>query len=103
MIIFFLLSILAAGGLCYGAFLFLQNRILDETLKYDDAKGYYLIACIVFGFIVCAGSFYVGQKLQYDAQEATSSWLALVLLMDVMAALLLLIYGLVKMRQPEHY
>ncbi len=103
MLIFFLLSVLVAGGLCYGAFVFLQYRILEETLKFDDAKGYYLISCIVVGFVVCSGSFYVGQVLGFDVQDATSSMLALVLLMDIMAALLMLIYGLVKLRQPEHY
>lgn len=103
MFIFFVISILISGGLCFGAFVLLQHQILEERLKFDDAKGYYLIACIVIGFFSCAGSFYFGQKLGFDVQESTSSILALVLLMDIMSAMLVLIYGLVKFRQPEHY
>lgn len=100
---FFVVSVLISGGLCFGAFFILQHQVLEENLKFDDAKGYYLMACIVIGFFSCSGSFYFGQKFGFDIQESTSSILALVLLMDIMSALLVLIYGLVKFRQPEHY
>ena len=47
--------------------------------------------------------FYAGQALGYDQQEQTSAAMALGILLDIMVTLLVLIYGLVKFREPEHY
>lgn len=103
MAVFFLVSILATVAIGLGVFMLLQHKVFDESLKLDDAKGYYLVICILIGFVACAGSLYTGQMLGFDLQEANSLLLSLVLLMDVMAALMVLIYGLMKFRQPEHY
>lgn len=103
MFVFFLISVLTTIAIGLGAFMLLQHRVLDESLKLDDAKGYYLMACILIGFMTCAGSLYAGQALGFDLQETNSLLLSLVLLMDIMAALMVLIYGLMKFRQPEHY
>lgn len=103
MIVFFVIGILLAGSLAYGAYYLLQMQVLEERLTLDDAKGYYLIACILVAFLVSAGFFYAGQALGYDQQEQTSTAMALGILLDIMVTLLVLIYGLVKFREPEHY
>lgn len=100
---FFVLGILVSSAGAYGLYHVFQYFVLLERLKLDDAKGYYLISCIVTAFIVSAVSFYIGQLLGYDQKEPTSSMMALAILLDIMATLLVLIYGLVKLREPEHY
>ena len=103
MIAFFLVSMGIAGALCFAAYYLIQMKVLEEVLTLDDGKGYYLIACILIGFVVSAAGFYVGQTAGYDQQEATSTMMALAILLDIMIALLTLIYGLVKFREPERY
>lgn len=103
MIFYFLFGVLLAGGLAYGAYYLLQNWVLEERLDLDDAKGYYLIGCIVLAFLVSASCFYFGQLLGYGQDEHSSTLMALCILLDIMATLLVLIYGLVKFREPEHY
>lgn len=100
---FFALGILIASASAYGLYYVFQHFVLLERVKMDDAKGYYLIACILVAFIISAVSFYVGQMLGYGQQEQTSSLMALAILLDIMATLLVLIYGLVKFHEPEHY
>ena len=89
--------------ICYGAYRIFQQRVNSGLLTLDDAKGYYLIAAILIGFLGSALSFYVGQVLGYSNQEESSSAMALAILLDIMAALLTLIWGLVKFHQPEKY
>lgn len=103
MIVFFVLGMLLAGALAYGGYFLLQAQVLEERLTLDDAKGYYLITCILVAFLVSAGFFYAGQVLGYGQQEQTSAAMALGILLDIMVTLLVLIYGLVKFREPEHY
>lgn len=100
---FFVLGILIASVGAYGMYYVFQHYVLLERMKLDDAKGYYLISCIVMAFIISAASFYIGQQLGYDQKEPTSSMMALAILLDIMATLLVLIYGLVKFHEPEHY
>lgn len=89
--------------ICYGAYRIFQQRVNIGLLTLDDAKGYYLIAAILIGFLGSALSFYVGQILGYSNQEESSSAMALVILLNIMAALLTLIWGLVKFHEPEKY
>jgi hypothetical protein len=103
MIAFFVVSMTVAGAVCFVAYYLLQQKVLEESLSLDDGKGYFLIACILIGFLVSAGGFYVGQVAGYDQQEGTSTMMALAILLDIMVTLLTLIYGLVKFREPEHY
>ena len=103
MIFYFLFGLILAGGLAYGAYYLLQNRVLEELLSLDDAKGYYLIGCILVAFFVSASTFYLGQVLGYGQDEQSSTLMALCILLNIMATLLVLIYGLVKFREPEHY
>lgn len=103
MLVFFLSGLILSGALAYGAYYLLQRLVFEERLSLDDAKGYYLIGCILVAFAVSAGCFYVGQGLGYDQQEETSTTMALGILLDIMVTLLVLIYGLVKFREPEHY
>lgn len=103
MIAFFLVSMGIAGVVCFVAYFLLQRKVLEETLTLDDGKGYFLVACILIGFLISAGGFYVGQTAGYDQQEGTSTMMALAILLDIMVTLLVLIYGLVKFREPEHY
>lgn len=103
MISYFLVGMGLAGVICYMAYFLLQRKVLEETLTLDDGKGYFLVACILVGFAVSAGCFYVGQVIGYDQQEATSTMMALAILFDIMVTLLTLIYGLAKFREPEHY
>lgn len=100
---FFGLGILVASASAYGLYYIFQHYVLLERMKLDDAKGYYLISCIVTAFVISAVSLYVGQLLGYDQKEPTSSMMALAILLDIMATLLVLIYGLVKFHEPEHY
>ena len=69
----------------------------------DDAKGYFLITCIVVGFLVSAGFFWAGQVMGYDQTEETSQAMGLAVLLDAMTALLCLIWGLVTLHEPEQY
>ena len=78
----------------------IENEIAVITM--DDGKGYFLVACILIGFVVSVTCFYVGQTLGYQ-QEDTSTMMALAILLDIMVTMLTLIYGLVKFREPEHY
>lgn len=103
MFFFFLVGLLLAGALSYAAYYFLQEQVLNESLSLDDAKGYYLVVCILVAFVVSASCFYIGQLIGFDQQEETSTMMALAILLDIMVTLLVLIYGLVKFREPEHY
>jgi cation transporter-like permease len=77
--------------------------VLEEMLTLDDGKGYYLVACILIGFMLALGGFYTGQALGFDQQEGTSTMMALAILLYIMVTMLTLIFGLVKFREPEHY
>ena len=103
MIAFFVVSMGVAGAICFAAYHLLQQRVLEETLTLDDGKGYFLVACILIGFVVSAAGFYIGQVVGYDQNDGTSTMMALAILLDIMVTLLTLIYGLVKFREPEHY
>jgi uncharacterized membrane protein len=103
MIAYFIISISTTGLICYGAYRFFQQRVNTCQLTLDDAKGYYLIAAILIGFLASGISFYVGQVLGYSNQEESSSAMALAILLDIMVALLTLIWGLVRFHQPEKY
>ncbi|MGK0250247.1 MAG: hypothetical protein ACI910_003016 [Oleispira sp.] len=103
MIAYFIISISMTALVCYGAYRILQKQVDTCQLTLDDAKGYYLIAAILIGFLGSAISFYIGQVLGYSNQEESSSAMALAILLDIMAALLTLIWGLVTFHQPEKY
>jgi hypothetical protein len=103
MIAYFMISISMTAIICYGAYRFFQQQVNTCQLTLDDAKGYYLIAAILIGFLGSAISFYVGQVLGYSNQEESSSAMALAILLDIMVALLTLIWGLVRFHQPEKY
>lgn len=103
MLMYFLSGLIVSGMLVLGIFYLLQNLVLEERMSLDDAKGYYLIGSILIAFVVSAGCFYMGQSLGYDQQENTATAMALGILLDIMVTLLVLIYGLVKFREPEHY
>jgi hypothetical protein len=103
MIAYFIISISMTALICYGAYRIFQQQVNTCRLTLDDAKGYYLIAAILIGFLGSAVSFYVGQVLGYSNQEESSSAMALAILLDIMAALLTLIWGLVRFHQPEKY
>jgi len=103
MIAYFMISISMTALICYGTYRIFQLKVNTFQLTLDDAKGYYLIAAILIGFLGSAVSFYVGQVLGYSNQEESSSAMALAILLDIMAALLTLIWGLVRFHQPEKY
>jgi len=103
MVVYFLVGMVLSAGLCFGAYWFIQQKVLEEVLSLDDGKGYYLVACILIGFVLALGCFYTGQSLGYDQQEESSTMMALAILLDIMVAMLTLIFGLVKFREPEHY
>jgi hypothetical protein len=103
MIAYFIISISMTAIICYCAFRFFQQQVNTCQLTLDDAKGYYLISAIFIGFLGSALSFYVGQVLGYSDQEDSSTAMALAILLDIMAALLTLIWGLVKFHEPEKY
>ena len=50
-----------------------------------------------------AGFFWAGQVMGYDQAEETSQAMGLAILLDVMVALLSLIWGLVSLKEPEQY
>lgn len=103
MLVYFVAGVLLAGGLTFSAYYFLQAQVLGETLKIDDGKGYFLISAIVVAFLMSAASFFVGQRLGFDLNEQDSGLMALCILFNIMAALAVLIYGLVRFHEPEHY
>jgi hypothetical protein len=103
MIAYFIISISMTALICYGTYRIFQQQVDTCKLTLDDAKGYYLIAAILIGFLGSAISFYVGQVLGYSNQEESSSAMALAILLDIMAALLTLIWGLMNFHQPEKY
>jgi len=103
-----MVSYFVAGGLvtflcCGGLRWWMQSLLNKESMRLDDAKGYYLIACIVVGFLMSAGFFVAGQQIGYDQQTETSQAMGLAILLDVMVALLCLIWGLVTLHEPEQY
>jgi len=100
---FFMVGITVTVVLCFGAYLILQRRVLEEQMSLDDAKGFLLISSVLFSFMVCTACFYIGQVLGYDRQEETSTLLALSILLDITAGLISLIVGLQRMHEPEHY
>lgn len=103
MLMYFVVGMVVAAVLAYGAYYVLQVQVLTERLSLDDGKGYYLISCIVSGFLISAGFFWLGQSFGYDQQEHSSTMMALSLLLNIMVTLLVLIYGLVRFHEPEHY
>ncbi|ASP38707.1 hypothetical protein CHH28_08440 [Bacterioplanes sanyensis] len=100
---FFIVGVMAAAGVCLAVYFWLQQKVVNETLSLDDGKGYYLIACIIIGFAAAAGAFVAGQMLGYDASDNTSTMMALAILLNVMASLLALIFGLVRFHEPEQF
>ena len=103
MIAYFIISTSMTAMICYYTHRFFQQWVDKDQLLVDDAKGYFLISAIFIGFTASAISFYVGQTLGYGEQEATSTAMGLAILLDVMAALLTLIWGLAHFREPEQY
>lgn len=100
---YFVTGMVLAAAMCFGAYWVLQQKVLEEVMSLDDGKGYFLVACILIGFVLALGCFYVGQSLGYDQQESSSTMMALAILLDIMVTMLTLIFGLVKFRNPEHY
>ncbi len=103
MAVYFLTGCLITLVMCGSIRWWIQNLLNREQLLLDDAKGYFLIACIVVGFLVSAGFFWAGQVLGYGETQETSEAMGLAILVDVMIALLSLIWGLVSLREPEKY
>lgn len=103
MAVYFLSGVLVTLVLCTSVRWWIQSLLNQERLLLDDAKGYFLITCIVVGFLVCAGFFWIGQVAGYDQVEETSQTMGLAILLDVMVALLGLIWGLVSLKEPEQY
>lgn len=103
MLAYFVIGVLLAGGLVYALYYYLQLLVLKEHLSIDDGKGYLLIAAIVVAFLMSAGSFWLGSALGFDQSQQTSGLMALCILFNIMAALMVLIYGLVRFHEPEHY
>ena len=68
MVAYFVIGMALAAALCFGAYWVLQQRVLEEMLTLDDGKGYYLVACILIGFMLALGGFYTGQALGFDQQ-----------------------------------
>ena len=60
MAIYFLSGVLITLVLCGGIRWWIQRLLAQEKLMLDDAKGYFLITCIVVGFLVSAGFFWAG-------------------------------------------
>ena len=100
---YFIAGSLLTLSLCGGLRFWMQQLLNKEKMLLDDAKGYYLIACIVTGFLMSAGFFALGQQIGYDQQTETSQAMGLAILLDVMVALLCLIWGLATLREPEQY
>ncbi len=100
---YFVSGALTALLFCGVARWWMQALLNKEKLKLDDAKGYYLVSCFVVGFLVSAGFFFLGQQIGYDQQADTSQAMGLAVLLDVMTALLCLIWGLVTLHEPEQY
>lgn len=103
MAVYFLTGSLITLVMCGSLRWWLQSLLRREQLMLDDAKGYFLIACIVVGFLVSAGFFWAGQILGYGDTQETSEAMGLAILLDVMVALFSLIWGLVSLREPEQY
>lgn len=103
MLAYFIVGVLLAGGITYAAYYFLQDRVLKEALSIDDGKGYFLISVIVIAFAMSGASFFIGQTFGFDTNEQDSGLMALCILFNIMTALAVLIYGLVRFREPEHY
>ena len=77
MLAYFLIGMVLAAALCFGAYWLIQQKVLEEVLSLDDGKGYFLVACILIGFVLALGGFYTGQTLGFDQQEASSTLMAL--------------------------
>lgn len=103
MTLYFVTGLVLATALALAMYYVLQDWVLKEKLKLDDAKGYFLIGCIVIAFAISALYFYLGQQFGFDQEEQRATIMALSILLDIMATLLALIYGLVKFHEPEHY
>jgi len=103
MAVYFLSGVLVTLVLCSGTRWWLQWMLSKETMRLDDAKGYFLILCILFGFLSCAGFFWAGQSAGYGDNPETSQAMGLSLLLDLGVALLSLIWGLVSLKEPEQY
>ncbi|GAA6144616.1 hypothetical protein [Thalassolituus maritimus] len=103
MAVYFLSGVLITLVLCASVRWWIQSLLNQDRLFLDDAKGYFLITCIVVGFLVSAGFFWAGQIIGYDQAEETSQAMGLAILLDVMVALLSLIWGLVSLKEPEQY
>ena len=84
MLAYFMVGMVLAAALCFGAYWLIQQKVLEETLSLDDGKGYFLVACILIGFVLALGGFYTGQTLGYDQQEASSTLMALAILLYIM-------------------
>lgn len=103
MFFYFISGILLSLGVSYVLYAFFRDKVLAEELKLDDAKGFYLIGCIAVAFALSALFFIAGQKFGYDGNEDTSTLMAISILLDIMMVILMLILGLVKIQEPEHY
>ncbi|MEN9465905.1 MAG: hypothetical protein RL217_2086 [Pseudomonadota bacterium] len=103
MLTFMITGLVVASVLSWLAYYLWQQTVLRERFKLDDAKGYFLMSCIVIAFFNSAGLFYFGQVLGFDQADDSSTMMALGILLSIMATLLVLIFGLTKFHEPERY
>lgn len=103
MLTFMLTGLVLSSVMSLAAYYAWQQTVLRERFKLDDAKGYFLMSCILIAFFNSAGLFYYGQALGFDQTDDSSTLMALGILLSIMATLLVLIFGLVKFHEPERY
>jgi hypothetical protein len=103
MILYFLVTFICTVGLCLLTYRFFGQQIQGLTLKLDDGRGYYLVCIMLITFFGSALSYYVGCILGYDQNAAQLSNLGAVIMLNTLAALGALTYGLMHFKEGERY
>ncbi len=103
MILYFFMTFVGTMGLCLLAYRFFGQQIEGLTLKLDDGRGYFLVCIMLITFFGSALSYYVGCILGYDQDSAQLSNLGAVIMLNTLAALGVLTYGLMHFKEGERY
>lgn len=103
MIVYFLLVVLFTIALCSLLYRYLNQQVLESNIKLDDGRGFFLIGILLIAFVSTVLAYYMGGVFGFTDDNVYQGQMVLVLLLNVLASLLVLIYGLTHFKEGERY
>lgn len=103
MIVYFLIVVVLTMSVCGLLYRYLSQQVLQLNIKLDDGRGFFLIGILLVAFVSTVLAYYLGGVFGFTADEVYQGQMVLVLLLNVLTALLVLIYGLIHFKAGERY